>query len=120
MPRDGSLRPLDGAIPAEAPAAILRRAAAILRERGHQKGAFTGAGGTVCAVTAIQMARGEGLPDFVGDAPAPYPHLLRHLGLREGFVDSLCEWNNEDGRTGEDVARAFEQAAEMMEAEHAV
>jgi hypothetical protein len=91
----------------------LMRAAKLLRERGHCQFVAEDHEGRVCLAGAIILASGRqfhlldgGLPDFVPALDRPsYKRLTRSLGR------SPWSWNDDRGRTAEEVIEALERAA---------
>lgn len=82
---------------------VLRKARAYLLEHGWQQGDYGIQGGRRCALGAIKSARD---PDtYVSDE---HPAVLA-LGdvVEDQFV---CRWNDEDGRTLDEVIAAFDKA----------
>jgi hypothetical protein len=91
---------------------ILLGAAAIVRERWRQ-GDYGRDGGPRCLVGAIAEAgefHGGGLYDkfAVVERSPIYKRLVDSLGI---LGSTVVNWNDQEGRTAEEVAEALERAA---------
>jgi len=106
------------------PKALLQRAADIITERGWHQGNYTDPKGCgVCALGAIHIAYAEaksrphpflyvsGLSKWAEDPPLK----AAYDGLRDQIGDWISDWNDEEGRTAEEVMAAFRAAAEAAE-----
>ena len=82
---------------------VLRRASAMIKERGWRQGSNTtdGRKGRLCAGDAVYAADFAGLPNT--------QKLLAKLESLACCTD-IAEWNDVDGRTEEEVLRLFELA----------
>ena len=91
-------------------AETLRKAAAIVRQRGLAKGTFEDAAGRVCAHRSLRMVN-----------PGAGGATEMRADLRAVFrvIDSISilTWSDLPTTTAEDVAAAFERAAELVESE---
>jgi hypothetical protein len=97
---------------------IFRRAAEVLRERGHCKGHLVGPDGSVCAHGALSVA----LKDCgaTGLAPTVAQRLLRDelaraTGSRRLGPMAVPQWNDEPERTQADVEKLFLLAADRAD-----
>lgn len=103
---------------------MLRQALDVLRERGWHQGDYYNPdpdSTCVCAVGALNVA--SGLPvNFDDVADHPREHALRVLSYvvaaRSGDRH-IPTWNDEDGRTQDEVEAAFAAAIAVAEAEEA-
>lgn len=89
----------------------LLRAAQAVRERGHAKRLyFTGEGGPICTMAAIQLGNGgqDMLWDCRDDTPA---HRAVRAELGHSTSYDICDWNNQSSITADDVIAMFERAA---------
>ncbi len=81
--------------------ARLRKAAAIVREKGLAKGCSSDIAGRVCANEALSLA-----------SAGPF-----HQAVREFLGEPLiADWNDRPERTAEDVAATFEAVADALDA----
>lgn len=86
----------------------LRKAADVIRERGHHKGWFCQKrGGAVCFWGAINVARGRG-PSHASKK------LVKQITLLMGrsAPTEMADWNDAPGRTASEVIAALESAAD--------
>lgn len=92
-------------------AQILRAAAARVRQ-GWCQGSMVDGFGNVCAVGAIDIVT----PNTLADACVRFD-VLTQLQLVIGYSGcaAVAEWNDEPGRTAEEVALAMEQAADVAD-----
>jgi hypothetical protein len=99
------------------PADVLRHAALVIEERGWTQGDFSsGEAGPYCAMGAIAVAlEGDPVPTVLRN-PA-YSALTRYLGLGQNFGRAFT-WNDDDGRTAEEVTSTLRSAADAWEREH--
>lgn len=88
----------------------LLRAAQIIRENGLLQGAYGFNGGPACAVGAIFRTGFFNRPEVFTQAR---DNLAKHVGVGRPSM-----WNDEPGRTAEEVASTMERAA-LMEISHA-
>lgn len=99
-------------------AETLRKAAAIVRERGLAKGSYVRPDGRVCAEGALCMALGgSGRPS--GLYPnSKYREFVLAADVLKAHIGNVpvTVWNDADERTEEDVAAAFEAAAARLDA----
>lgn len=92
----------------------LRGAIALLDERGWIQGSGCGPDDEVCAATSLSgaMLVAPGTPTFrYGRYQVVADAIIESQGIRRAFSmpnDSLIEWNDEPGRTLDEVKAAFQ------------
>lgn len=103
-------RPVAPAIPAvKTVPEVLRHAALIIEERGHNVGGYLGEDGSVCAWGAINVATfGRAIIPFTSAEPPALDALVKMVGFDVGG------WS--DGATAEQVATTLRAAADASEA----
>lgn len=95
--------------------ALLRAAAAVIRERGWWKGSNEGPEGQVCLFGAINVAAG-GDPEGNGFHPPLQAALLCACDILEGTVEGDVDvWNDAPQRTVDEVLALLEGAAVLEE-----
>lgn len=106
------------------PAALLRRAATVLTDRGLSKGAVRNpSGGAVDVTGAMMLACGTKFADLTDDlaqavAVIPQAHLPAFLEAWEAVdatVDGLEEWQDAPGSSAADVIGVLLAVAERLE-----
>jgi hypothetical protein len=95
-------------------AALARRAAEIVQERGHTKGRGMDSLGRVCLWGAVTVASDEVSHGYTHSATLT--PALRCLLLEQGEVDvDPIRWNDAPETTGTDVAKLLLQVADRLE-----
>jgi len=84
--------------------ANLEGAADIMEQRGHCQGRFEDEGGRICTANAVALACGC------------HPHMVFYSPEGQALTKFLrcgdiCAWNNEPGRTKQEVVDALRGAA---------
>lgn len=104
---------------------LLLKAADIIEEKGWIKGSYHHSGGA-CAVGAIALAANldwvylaeERSAGFQGPATEAVTHLLAQVNKRPGLFnrkyDNVQRWNDDTGRTKEEVVAAMRKAANAV------
>jgi hypothetical protein len=98
-----------------APVDVLRKAKALIEERGWHRGSWHGPGGSVCLGRALEIATGVeppypfGLEDVDG-----YDEMVAATGCGRG---QLTRWNDHPARSRGDVLAAFDKAIALAEAQ---
>lgn len=100
----------------------LRRAQQLLRERGWCQGSFSQPDGEVCANGALNLAfGGTGNPyssfidmDLLEDVAHDLPPATRPC---MDAVSRICDFNNEEARSVEDVIAQFQITIDRLERE---
>lgn len=94
----------------------LEAAADYIRTHGHHKGQFCSPTGDArCVLGALAMVGGE----WHSESPAAEA-LKRHVGLCRGPLGRIADWNDEAGRTDDEVIDALmETAARLRRVENA-
>lgn len=115
MPLDGKIQAYERPLRQEDEVAgVLRRAAQIIRERGHAKMALEDKRGGVCFFGALNVAR-TGVAKWVGPNSGgtdAYPDALRSLLKEKRGLAEWADWNNAPERTAAEVIAALEGAAD--------
>ena len=93
---------------------ILRKAADVLRERGHCKGTYEDDAGHVCAIGAIRVAM-FGNTAAVNEKYWSTTELFEEYLGEEFNADSIVQFNDASVRTPETVIAALNSAARMAE-----
>lgn len=106
-------------------AAVLRRAAEVLRERGHCKGRFEDDESRVCLWGALAVASGTAVqspyrldPAFLnGEVMRATAIAIANRGVDERGYDEFpgADWNDEPKRTGTEVEKFLLQLADDAE-----
>lgn len=104
----------------------LRKAADVLAERGHTKGAYVDSEGRCCAQGAMRIAcdiinpeGGSGSSNF--RTLAAYRTYAQSCAMLEIWVErntgysGVLSWNDDRTRTGTEVERALREAADEAE-----
>ncbi len=93
----------------------LRAAARIVRERGLAVAQFEDARGRVCTAGALRIASWGSVCFSPGSSAAEYLEDREALGAVVDISAGVFEWNDHPDRTAEEVAAAFEAAADRLE-----
>lgn len=93
-------------------AADLRAAAEVLRRDGWTKGTFTDACGSHCVAGALSVVVGTGIADRWRDG---IELLCQTVGVKP-WPTNAYHWNDEPGRTADEVIAALLAAADAAEA----
>lgn len=98
------------------PAEVLRKAAEYLATRGWKQNTVGEHGGPRCAVGSIWSASGwtGNRADLDTLVESAWNEMEAHLG-----VPSLARWNDERGRTREEVIAKLREVADKLDAEAA-
>jgi hypothetical protein len=101
---------------------VYRETAKLLRKKGWMQGApYNGAGNQclVYTVDCILRRLGQGgLEGTMLDVASP---LMEALGLApSAYWATLLDWNDEPGRTADEVITLLEQTAEKLEADETI
>ena len=121
MPLDGTNFTVETK-PVNDTAAVLRRAAGIVRERGWCRGTQQDELGRVCALGALNIALSGHVYSFRGPfrldgwQPSNHPGMDAAChALYEAIGDDtfwcIPHWNNQPGRTADEVAQMLDRAA---------
>lgn len=117
--------------PIPTPAALLARAADIIDERGWNQGFYYNDTGCVCVLGAIHAAVAEAAGQDVTEDRLKFPHLplseesrplvqsYNHavkalsdtVPFGDAFRSAIPDWNDENGRTKEEVQALLRRAA---------
>jgi hypothetical protein len=98
----------------QAVAAIARRAAEVIQQRGKAYNEYQDSLGRVCAVGALRVALKELVPDQL--KARQYESLLRrHLHQAMPPHISLTKWSDQRTITEEDIAKLFLRTADQVE-----
>lgn len=97
---------------------LLRTAATAIRLRGWHQGDWH-QGGRICAGAALNIVldRAPGVPPRYGDSDWRARQECLQALCAAIPTDNLARWNDESGRTVEEVLAAFEAAAVWAEQE---
>ena len=94
---------------------ILRKAADVLRERGHCKGTYEDDAGHVCAIGAIRVAKfGNSITTGGVEYYGALEFFEEYLSEEFGAI-SVPEFNDASVRTPETVIAVLNSAARMAE-----
>lgn len=96
----------------QAVAAIARRAAEIIQQRGKAYNEYQDSLGRVCAVGALRVALRELAQDLKARS---YEVLLRHHLHQAMPHISLTQWSDQPTTTEEDIAKLFLRTADEIE-----
>jgi len=103
------------------PVDVLRKAKALIEEKGWHQGAYQGPTGCLCVRGACYAAAGLDLasPEFDSAAAMDAETAQYLLGEQVDvhLLGSLAAWNDRPGRTKEEVIAAFDKAIALAEQE---
>jgi len=89
---------------------VLLDAADIIERRGWHRGSYESGYGAVCALGAINIAANGAALKF---GPSSNDAVVRmtHYLVQTGYEDGVHSWNDQPGRTKEEVVAALRAAA---------
>lgn len=92
----------------------LRKAAAIVLERGLARGMLVDSQDRVCALGALRIAH-FGSHEVLAVAHTSIEYLADQFAVRRTVGGSATAWSDQPGRQAEEVAAAFEATADRLE-----